>query len=671
MRLQRHAFMALFACGIMAMPWPSPFVPEVRAEEGVPDAAFVMQLVPMTMVKGTSYSVRVVMENTGTATWTGGSGYALGSQNPQDNTTWGLNRVKIPRGQRAISPGMQKAFDFVVTAPNQTGLYNFQWQMVRDSHDAGSIYFGEMSQNLLVNVVGSTGGADDSQFVSQSILTAMTTGATQPVTVTMRNAGTTTWTSGAGYRLVAQSPPNNTTWGLSEVVLQTAVSPGSQVTFAFTITAPTAPGLYTFQWQMSQVGGQGFFGQLTQAVSINVQPPGGINQAEFVSQNAPGACPTGLPFGVMITMRNTGTTTWSAGGGYTLATADAGWGVNQVSLPHPVPPLEEVTFLFNLTAPATVGYYPYQWRMQIEGVGTFGETTAPRMIEVVSPTSHEEGYGSNLSQPALFAEGHGLLGLPTSVDPGLRPFPSEGVENPPVFDNNAMYVLNGRIYYPQGTVNTWCADWADSIARLRRESVTVNWSDNLLNARWTTSSMIRVEHVLYQANLGATMTGYNMQSLYGTMRDEVRGADGTTYDSTTRTVFTITARIKIEKLLGPGGTVDPTIPPIIDSAVYEGFGEDGPGGYGAEVNQAGSLIYGYNWQLKSAPLTETQKLGWWRITFSVDPVANYMIEGKPFEVPCNVVFRELDPGDLLGTQFQPTLPDLTHTVLEIEIKASK
>ncbi|MBK6427689.1 MAG: hypothetical protein IPF82_16260 [Blastocatellia bacterium] len=130
------------------------------------------------------------------------------------------------------------------------------------------------------------------------------------------------------------------------------------MTFAFTITAPTAPGLYTFQWQMSQVGGQGFFGQLTQAVSINVQPPGGINQAEFVSQNAPGACPTGLPFGVMITMRNTGTTTWSAGGGYTLATSDAGWGVNQVSLPHPVPPLEEVTFLFNLTAPATVGVLP-------------------------------------------------------------------------------------------------------------------------------------------------------------------------------------------------------------------------------------------------------------------------------------------------------------------------
>lgn len=117
------------------------------------------------------------------------------------------------------------------------------------------------------------------------------------------------------------------------------------------------------------------------------------------------------------------------------------------------------------------------------------------------------------------------------------------------------------------------------------------------------------------------MTAYTMQSLYGSQRNEIYGTDTTTYDSNDRTVYTVTARLKIDKLDGPGGNVDPNVAGF-SKAVYESFGTEGPGGYGAEINVAGKLLYGYTWQLRDWPGTAADKAGWWRITFSLDQAAD-------------------------------------------------
>ena len=288
----------------------------------------------------------------------------------------------------------------------------------------------------------------------------------------------------------------------------------------------------------------------------------------------------------------------------------------------------------------------------------------------------DEGYGNNLSVPAVFAEGIGILGFQTGVDTGLRPRPDD--VNPAVleyFDPNEIYVTDGTTYYPQQTTSHWQAQWRDGTAG-SAEPVIVNWGDNLTHQSWTTRSAIRVEAVLYQDD-ATQMTGYEMQYLLGEMSEELFGTTGQTALSTYRVVYTIAARLTLEKLMGRAGPVDTSVP-ATSEAVYEGFGVDGPGGFGAEINGAGSIIYGYNWQIRQWPIPDTQKLGWWRLTFSVDPQATYTIvdeesgTSQSFVVNRNVSFAALDPADTTDDlMYKPVLVNNTTSVLEIELIASR
>ena len=118
------------------------------------------------------------------------------------------------------------------------------------------------------------GGPNDAAFVTQSVPSSMATGQSFVVSVTMRNSSSVTWQSGAGYKLGSQNPPNNLTWGLNRVSLPGPVAPATDATFSFNVTAPTAAGLYNFQWQMLQEG-VGYFGPLSPNITINVTGGGG------------------------------------------------------------------------------------------------------------------------------------------------------------------------------------------------------------------------------------------------------------------------------------------------------------------------------------------------------------------------------------------------------------
>ena len=46
---------------------------------------------------------------------------------------------------------------------------------------------------------------------------------------------------------------------------------------------------------------------------------------------------------------------------------------------------------------------------------------------------------------------------------------------------------------------------------------------------------------------------------------------------------------------------------------------EGPGSYGAEVNVAGRIIYGFNFRVRDVAVPSgVAKYGWWRLTFSLD-----------------------------------------------------
>lgn len=113
---------------------------------------FVSQTVNLAMYTSGVQQVTVNFQNIGNVTWDSEAGdpYNLGSQNGQDNTRWGTNRVSLPSN---TPPGATASFVFNVTAPGSAATYAFQWRMV---HDAVA-WFGETStnQNIVVSAAPS------------------------------------------------------------------------------------------------------------------------------------------------------------------------------------------------------------------------------------------------------------------------------------------------------------------------------------------------------------------------------------------------------------------------------------------------------------------------------------------------------------------------------------
>ena len=340
------------------------------------DAAFVSYSgVPSKIAADGTATVTVTMRNTGTTTWTSAAGYKLGSQSPADNTTWGLSRVAVPSD---TAPNETADFAFTITAPGTTGGHAFAWRMVRDaatwfgasttsstvtvedpsfgdatvsaqawaqnkavttttlpaaSGGAGAltyaltpalpagVTFAASTRTLSGTPTGSqtattytytatdTGGhkatltfgirveaapTDNAAFVSSSGVPAkMAAGGTATVTVTMRNTGTTTWTSAAGYKLGSQSPADNTTWGSSRVSLASDVAPNGEVSFSISVTAPSSKGGHTFAWRMVRDPGT-WFGAATTSATITVEDPS-FGSASVANQSwSPGVAITSL-----------------------------------------------------------------------------------------------------------------------------------------------------------------------------------------------------------------------------------------------------------------------------------------------------------------------------------------------------------------------------------------
>ena len=111
------------------------------------NALYVSSSVPSPLVPGQSAQAQVTMQNLGGTTWTstGSNPFRLGAQNPQDNSTWGLNRVELPHD---VAPGDEVTFSFPITSPAAPGTYHFQWRMVQEL----VTWFGDFTADVPVIV---------------------------------------------------------------------------------------------------------------------------------------------------------------------------------------------------------------------------------------------------------------------------------------------------------------------------------------------------------------------------------------------------------------------------------------------------------------------------------------------------------------------------------------
>lgn len=392
------------------------------------NAAFVsMSGVPTwgRMQPGQQATINITMTNTGNTTWSSSANYFLGSQNPENEATWGMNRVSLPG---PVAPGASVSIPVTITAPTQAGDYHFQWRMLKE----GVTWFGDRTQDTVIKVAAPTG--NNVQILGVDVPTKMEPGGKYQVAVGVKNTGTTTWTSSAGYMLGTQAEVG--IWGSNRQVLPTSLAPGQSATIAFNVTAPATPGTYNFDWAMRQDGVE-WFGPTT-GQFVNVIAPS--YNAAFVGQTGvPAQMQPGASATVNVTMTNTGNTTWASTADFFLGSQNPEnntiWGLNRVSLPSQVGPGQRVTIPVTIKAPSTYGDYHFQWRMLKELVAWIGDYT-PDTVVKVSP------------------DGAAVLsvGLPSRMETGKQYQVSVSMQNTgtSTWSNSDGYGL-----VPAGDVMTW------------------------------------------------------------------------------------------------------------------------------------------------------------------------------------------------------------------------
>lgn len=117
------------------------------------------------------------------------------------------------------------------------------------------------------------------------------------------------------------------------------------------------------------------------------------NNAVFVSQQVPKLVP-GQKHTVSLTVKNTGTTTWTKEGNFKLISQSPErnlvWGLNEVNLKEGerVEPNAEKTFTFEITVPDFDGNYQFQWQMMQEAEEWFGEKSTLEKFVFGDPGSY-------------------------------------------------------------------------------------------------------------------------------------------------------------------------------------------------------------------------------------------------------------------------------------------
>jgi hypothetical protein len=355
-----------------------------ESDVGADRADVVGQEVPEAMEVGQSYSVIVKLRNTGSSTWTRQDGYSLSTRQRH----WSTHRVELDAGEK-VAPGDTATFKFRVTAPGQSGIYDFQWQLQHEDRVFGP-------PTALHRIVVES-GSNRVKFIGQVVPSVMDVGGEYTVMVQFKNLGKTTWSGGSGFKLVARNPANNQTWGINRVPLdaEQPVPPGGIANIRFKIKAPLQAGEYDFQWQLHQ-DKLGFFGEPTPNQRIQVGGAGVGNDAEFVLQELPGLVNAPAPYAVIkrgsnfqvkLMFKNVGTTTWTAGAHRLTSQKPRNnltWFLNGADLnqKEEVKPGEFKTFSFTAVAPSQPGIYDFEWQMYQEGIGWFGAPSQTVKITV-------------------------------------------------------------------------------------------------------------------------------------------------------------------------------------------------------------------------------------------------------------------------------------------------
>ena len=260
---------------------------------------------------------------------------------------------------------------------------------LRLSNYGGKMLRGEIGLSRTIPI-SSSSSPDNATMISNTIPSTMTAGQQYNVSVTVQNTGETIWNDDI-FKLggVGDSDPfaDARQW----MTPGTRVMPNGQYTFNFIMTAPTTPGTYTSDWQMLHDYVRWFGDTLVKEIEVTGAAP---DSAEYISDTIPTTMNPGQQYNVSVTMKNTGTATWSEAQYYRLGAVDDsdpfyGPG-NRVIITggQTVPPQQNYTFNFTMTAPTTPALYTTDWRMVHDLVAWFGDTLVKQVQVGASQTPY-------------------------------------------------------------------------------------------------------------------------------------------------------------------------------------------------------------------------------------------------------------------------------------------
>jgi serine protease len=222
---------------------------------------------------------------------------------------------------------------------------------------------------------------DAAVFVQQTPAPgAIGVGSTFSQTVTFRNSGGLPW---VGYTMaIAQNDDGSFPWGTISFTLGSGaapVMPGDDVTCVFPLHAPALPGTYTLDYRLASAAGQTLAFSTRQ--SIAVTGTAAFDNATVAILQSPGSVRVGMAAVVMVTVRNTGSTTWSAPG-YLLRLSRTG----RIALPQAtaaltgtLAPGQSHTFSFTILGAATPGSGGFSVQMGGPG-GAFGQSVGAAVL---------------------------------------------------------------------------------------------------------------------------------------------------------------------------------------------------------------------------------------------------------------------------------------------------
>jgi len=212
-----------------------------------------------TLVPGTSTSLTVKFQNTGTATWQTGvagkqanlglNGDTLAFASLGMNDGWMSGNRLATTVESTVAPGQTGTFTFNVRAPTIPGTYRLPLRPVIEG-----VTWMEDSGVFMVIVSASSYHA---KWASQSAYPTLRAGQTSaPLTISFTNTGSSPWVKGVlGQEARLGINLDDVTWAAlgvnwpfaSRVATQTeaTVAAGQTGTFTFQVKAPATPGVYS------------------------------------------------------------------------------------------------------------------------------------------------------------------------------------------------------------------------------------------------------------------------------------------------------------------------------------------------------------------------------------------------------------------------------------------